>query len=193
MSPSHLIQLRCISSLPECAPQIRQVSSEIEKWLLRAFRDNEFHRDGIGLALQIQRTLQRRFKPWRVRSGPTREVIFPQAYEPGRQCQSNFTYMGSLTLTIGGQKFDHKAYHFVLTYSNWDRALRRRDRSWKPASPGPRPWRTPTCSNIWPPRPATWSGAWRGIGGRFRVDHGGVGAGPGLLPSQVGSCARSDP
>ena len=66
------------------------------------------------------RTLQRRFKQWRVRSGPEREVMFPQVYEPGRQCQSDFTHMGSLNVTIGGQKFDHMAYHFVLAYSNWE-------------------------------------------------------------------------
>ena len=66
------------------------------------------------------RTLQRRFKQWRVHSGPEREVMFPQVHEPGRQCQSDFTYMNSLNVTIGGQKFDHLAYHFVLTYSNWE-------------------------------------------------------------------------
>ena len=66
------------------------------------------------------RTLQRRFKQWRIRSGPEREVMFPQVHDPGRQCQSDFTHMGSLMVTIGGQKFDHMAYHFVLTYSNWE-------------------------------------------------------------------------
>ena len=66
------------------------------------------------------RTLQRRFKQWRVRSGPEREVMFPQIHEPARQCQSDFTHMGSLNVTIGGQKFEHMAYHFVLTYSNWE-------------------------------------------------------------------------
>ena len=66
------------------------------------------------------RTLQRRFKQWRVRSGPEREVMFPQVYSPGRQCQSDFTHMGSLNVTIGRQKFDHLAYHFVLAYSNWE-------------------------------------------------------------------------
>ena len=41
------------------------------------------------------RSLQRRFKQWRVRSGPEREVMFPQVYDPGRwQCQSDFTHMG---------------------------------------------------------------------------------------------------
>jgi hypothetical protein len=66
------------------------------------------------------RSLQRRFKQWRARLGPEREVMFPQTYDPGRQCQSDFTHMSSLMVTIGGQKFDHMAYHFVLAYSNWE-------------------------------------------------------------------------
>ena len=37
------------------------------------------------------RSLQRRFKQWRVGSGPEREVMFPQVHDPGRQCQSDFT------------------------------------------------------------------------------------------------------
>lgn len=66
------------------------------------------------------RTLQRRVKRWRVRAGPERDVMFPQVHEPGRQCQSDFTRMGSLDITINGQHFDHMVYHFVLTYSNWE-------------------------------------------------------------------------
>ena len=66
------------------------------------------------------RTLQRRFKQWRARSGPERDVMCPQVHEPGRQCQSDFTRMGSLNITIQGQWFDHMVYHFVLTYSNWE-------------------------------------------------------------------------
>jgi hypothetical protein len=66
------------------------------------------------------RSLQRRFKQWRARSGPEREVMFPQVHDPGRQCQSDFTHMSSLMVTIAGQQFDHLAYHCVLTYSNWE-------------------------------------------------------------------------
>ena len=34
------------------------------------------------------RTLQRRVLAWRVRSGPEREVFFPQTHQPGDQAQS---------------------------------------------------------------------------------------------------------
>ncbi len=66
------------------------------------------------------RTLQRRVKAWRALEGPEREVFFPQVHRPGELCQSDFTHMTSLGVTIAGQPFDHMIYHFVLTYSNWE-------------------------------------------------------------------------
>jgi hypothetical protein len=66
------------------------------------------------------RTLQRRIKIWRALKGPSKEVFFPQEHHPGELCQSDFSHMGSLGVTIQGQAFDHLIYHFVLTYSNWE-------------------------------------------------------------------------
>jgi len=66
------------------------------------------------------RTLQRRVKAWRALEGPPKEVFFPQVHKPGQLCQSDFTYMKSVGVTIQGQPFDHLVYHFVLTYSNWE-------------------------------------------------------------------------
>jgi hypothetical protein len=66
------------------------------------------------------RTLQRRIKQWRAIEGPAQEVYFSQQHEPGRLCASDFTRMGELGITIGGQTLDHLVYHFVLTYSNWE-------------------------------------------------------------------------
>jgi hypothetical protein len=66
------------------------------------------------------RTLQRRVKYWRATEGPPREVYFEQVHEPGKLCQSDFTHMSSLGVTIAGERFDHLVYHFVLTYSNWE-------------------------------------------------------------------------
>lgn len=68
------------------------------------------------------RTLQRRVKIWRATEGPGKEVMFPQKHYPGDLCASDFTRMGSLRITIGGDLFDHLLYHFVLTYSNWEDA-----------------------------------------------------------------------
>ena len=66
------------------------------------------------------RTLQRRVKIWRALEGPPKEVFFPQVHKPGELCQSDFTHMRALGVTIQGQPFDHLLYHFVLTYSNWE-------------------------------------------------------------------------
>lgn len=66
------------------------------------------------------RTLQRRIKVWRATEGPGREVFFTQRYEPGELCESDFTDMSKLGVTIAGRRFDHLLYHFVLPYSNWE-------------------------------------------------------------------------
>jgi hypothetical protein len=66
------------------------------------------------------RTLQRRIKIWRAMEGPAREVYFTQIHKPGQLCQSDFTHMNKLGISIDGRPFDHMIYHFVLTYSNWE-------------------------------------------------------------------------
>lgn len=66
------------------------------------------------------RTLQRRVKIWRALEGSHKEVFFPQVHKPGELCQSDFTDMNALGVTILGKSFDHLVYHFVLTYSNWE-------------------------------------------------------------------------
>jgi len=66
------------------------------------------------------RTLQRRFKNWRAVKGPGKEVIFDQVHHPGELSASDFTDMNELGISINGEVFTHKIYHFVLTYSNWE-------------------------------------------------------------------------
>lgn len=66
------------------------------------------------------RTFQRKVRRWRALEGPPKEVFFAQEHHPGRLCQSDFTFMNSLGITICGEPFDHLVYHFILTYSNWE-------------------------------------------------------------------------
>ena len=66
------------------------------------------------------RTLQRRIKIWRATEGKGKEIYFPQKHVPGKLGASDFTRMKELGITIGGEKFEHMMYHFVLTYSNWE-------------------------------------------------------------------------
>ena len=83
------------------------------------FEDLQRHSPGQFADGQL-RTLQRRIKIWRALEGPPKEIFFPQEHHPGELCQSDFTHMDSLGVTIQGQPFDHLIYHFVLTYSNWE-------------------------------------------------------------------------
>ena len=66
------------------------------------------------------RTFQRKVKRWRALEGPAKEVFFPQLHFPGVLCESDFTCMNSLGITIQRLPFDHLIYHFVLPYSNWE-------------------------------------------------------------------------
>lgn len=68
------------------------------------------------------RTLQRHVKQWRALQGPPKEVFFPQSYPPGKMGAFDFTNMDELGITIAGQRFNHKLFHFVLPYSNWEAA-----------------------------------------------------------------------
>jgi hypothetical protein len=66
------------------------------------------------------RTLQRRIKQWRATEGPAQEVYFAQEHRAGELCESDFTHLTDIEITIGGEPFAHMLYHFVLTYSNWE-------------------------------------------------------------------------
>ena len=66
------------------------------------------------------RTLRRRFKDWLALHGPGKDVIFPQVQIPGRQSQSDGTWMNDLHITINGEQFDHLLFHFMLPYSRWE-------------------------------------------------------------------------
>ena len=80
-----------------------------------------FQRENPGKFQNGQiRTLQRRIKSWRATEGPPQEVYFDQIHFPGHLCASDYTDMNELHITISGQHFKHKLYHFVLTYSNWE-------------------------------------------------------------------------
>lgn len=69
------------------------------------------------------RTLQRKIRRWRAQQGPHKEVMFPQQHRPGEYGQSDFTSMNELGITIGGERFDHLLYHFVLPYSRWETGM----------------------------------------------------------------------
>jgi len=101
---------------PEIESLLRQDGGLQAKVVWGELNERYPGRFGAGML----RTLQRRFHAWRARSGPDREVYFPQIHRPGVQAQSDFTDMRRLEIRIGGEPFPHLLYHFVLTYSNWE-------------------------------------------------------------------------
>jgi hypothetical protein len=70
----------------------------------------------------VRRTLERRIARWRAFNGPNRDVIFRQEHPPGRMGLSDFTDMNGLGITIAGEPFDHRLYHFRLPFSGFEHA-----------------------------------------------------------------------
>jgi hypothetical protein len=68
------------------------------------------------------RTLQRHIRRWSALAGPDRDVIFRQEHPPGAQGLSDFTDAGELCVTMAGQAFPHRLYHFALAHSQWEYA-----------------------------------------------------------------------
>jgi len=65
------------------------------------------------------RTLQRRVKRWRAKYGPEQDVIFRQNHIPGEMGISDYTWVNQLNITIAGEPFAHKLYHYRLVFSGW--------------------------------------------------------------------------
>ena len=63
---------------------------------------------------RIRRTLERRVRDWRALHGEAKDVIFRQTPEPGCMALSDFTDADELGVTIAGEAFAHRLYHFVL-------------------------------------------------------------------------------
>jgi len=99
-----------IKSMIEINPglEAKTLFEDLQRRLPGAFADGQL------------RTLQRRIKHWKAVEGPPKEIFFSQIHKPGELCQSDFTHMEKLGVTINGVPFDHMIYHFVLTYSNWE-------------------------------------------------------------------------
>ena len=58
-------------------------------------------------------------------------MYFVQEHRPGELCESDFTHLTELNITIDGQP-----YHFVLTYSNWETGTVCFSESWASLSEG---------------------------------------------------------
>ncbi len=68
----------------------------------------------------LRRTLERRVHRWRLEHDVGQEVVFPQVHKPGDVMAFDFVDLNCLSVTIKGKQYDHKLFHAVLTYSNWE-------------------------------------------------------------------------
>ena len=100
-----------IVPMMEAAPGIRAVA---------IFEEICRRHPGVGPG--VRRTLERRIAGWRALHGPHRDVIFRQEHPPGRMGLSDFTDMAGLGVTIAGEPFDHRLYHFRLAFSGFEHA-----------------------------------------------------------------------
>jgi hypothetical protein len=82
----------------------------------------ELRRRHPELGSGTRRTLERRIQAWRAVNGRDREVIFRQEHPPGRMGLSDFTEIADLGVTITGQIFDGRLYHFRLPFSGFEHA-----------------------------------------------------------------------
>jgi len=83
---------------------------------------DEMRRRHPALPEGVRRTLERRVRTWQALHGPERDVIFRQDHPPGAQGLSDFTDTSGLGVTIAGQPFAHRLYHFRLAFSGWAHA-----------------------------------------------------------------------
>jgi hypothetical protein len=83
---------------------------------------DEMQRRHPDLSGGVRRTLERRIRSWRALHGADQEVIFRRVHEPGRMGLSDFTDMADVGVTIAGERFEHRRYHFRLVYSGFEHA-----------------------------------------------------------------------
>ena len=82
------------------------------KTVFEAFQRKYPGRLADGQLRSFQRRVRRyQCRTWRATAGPPKEVFFSQVHRPGRLCQSDFTHLTSLEVTLAGQRFEHLMYH----------------------------------------------------------------------------------
>ena len=64
----------------------------------------------------------RRISQWKAHFGKKQEVNFRQEHPIGEQGQLDFTDINYLNVTVAGEPFPHKLFHFGLVFSDWEHA-----------------------------------------------------------------------
>ena len=105
--------------------ELLQADPRLKPFALLQWLQQKYNSPGSEPAQQVvpdslRRTLERRVQRWKLNHDVGQEVIFPQIHHPGDVMAFDFVDLNCLQVTIAGKQFDHKLFHAVLTYSNWE-------------------------------------------------------------------------
>jgi len=88
-------------------------------WLKQKYNPPAGGQGELRVTDSIRRTLERRVQQWKLQHGVQQEVHFPQVHHPGDVIAFDFVDLNALRVTIQGRPYEHKLFHAVFTYSNW--------------------------------------------------------------------------
>lgn len=100
-------------------PQMEQMLQDAPELESKALFEHLLELRPGRYGLDQLRTFQRRVKAWRAKSGPEKEIFFPQAHRAGEAAQTDFTWATELGITILGEIFEHMLCVTVLPFSLW--------------------------------------------------------------------------
>jgi hypothetical protein len=89
-------------------------------WLKQKYNPPTGGQGELRITDSIRRTFERRIQRWKLQHGVQQEVHFTQVHHPGDVIAFDFVDLNALRVTIQGRPYDHKLFHAVFTYSNWE-------------------------------------------------------------------------
>ena len=107
-----------VEALLESDPRLKPIT--LLGWLQQKYNLPGCDPCELAVPDSLRRTLERRVHRWRLQHDVEQEVMFPQNHRPGDVLAFDFVDLNCLCVTIKGKQFDHKLFHAVLTYSNWE-------------------------------------------------------------------------
>ncbi len=107
-----------VEALLESDPRLKPVT--LLGWLQQKHNLPGCDPSELAVPDTLRRTLERRVHKWRLEHDVEQEVMFPQVHRPGELMAFDFVDLNCLSVTIKGKQFEHKLFHAVLTYSNWE-------------------------------------------------------------------------
>jgi len=107
-----------VEALLESDPRLKPIT--LLGWLQQKHNLPGCDPSELAVPDTLRRTLERRVHKWRLQHDIEQDVMFPQDHRPGELMAFDFVDLNCLSVTIKGKPFEHKLFHAVLTYSNWE-------------------------------------------------------------------------